>query len=373
MNKMKLSTVLLSSAALLVAGAAYAADLPAKKAAPAAAPTGCAAFGAGFFQIPGGDTCIKFSGLMKGTYGSQYDKAAKAPYAFGNGFRLNVNVNSATEMGTLAGFARYDTGSIIYANVNIAGFTFGKADSAFTFYNSDSTEQQTADYGGTANVLQYTAALGSTTSLTLSAEDQTSSANVPSGGAVSHTPDLVGNVKVTSGPATVYVGGAAHQNSTYAASTSAVWGYAGMAGVKFAATKDTTVWLEGAYASGALAYLGSNVTKNTTGSSVAQALTAVADVSANNALVSTGYMVLGAVKQTVGTGYLDLSANYVSLTDNAAAGGTTNISSVELAYAAQPVKNWFVVPSVMASSLNNSSTSVSATSTTALLRIERDF
>jgi len=48
---MKLSTLLLSSAALVVAGSSYAADLPAKKGAPAKAATGCPAFGVAFSRF----------------------------------------------------------------------------------------------------------------------------------------------------------------------------------------------------------------------------------------------------------------------------------------------------------------------------------
>ena len=62
---MKITSLLLSSAAVLVAGSAFAADLPAKKAAPAAAVVACPAFGAGFFQLPGSDTCIQFSGYVR--------------------------------------------------------------------------------------------------------------------------------------------------------------------------------------------------------------------------------------------------------------------------------------------------------------------
>ena len=62
---MKITSLLLSSAAVLVAGSAFAADLPAKKAAPAAAVVACPAFGAGFFQLPGSDTCIQLSGFVR--------------------------------------------------------------------------------------------------------------------------------------------------------------------------------------------------------------------------------------------------------------------------------------------------------------------
>ena len=57
---MKLAkSLLLGTAATLVATAgAYAADLPSKKAAPVNYVKVCDAYGAGFFYIPGTDTCI---------------------------------------------------------------------------------------------------------------------------------------------------------------------------------------------------------------------------------------------------------------------------------------------------------------------------
>ncbi len=63
-------TSLLSSAACLaVVGAAAAADLPSRKAEPASYVKICEASGAGFFYIPGSDTCLRIGGLVRGEYG----------------------------------------------------------------------------------------------------------------------------------------------------------------------------------------------------------------------------------------------------------------------------------------------------------------
>ena len=59
-------SILMASAAALVAVSAQAADLPTKKAAPAADYVKvCNAFGAGFFVIPGSDSCIKLGGRVR--------------------------------------------------------------------------------------------------------------------------------------------------------------------------------------------------------------------------------------------------------------------------------------------------------------------
>ena len=58
-------TLLLGSAATCVAGgAALAADLPTRKAAPVQYVKICDAYGAGFFYIPGTDTCLRVGGLV---------------------------------------------------------------------------------------------------------------------------------------------------------------------------------------------------------------------------------------------------------------------------------------------------------------------
>lgn len=66
---MKLAkSLLLGSAAAFVATTGYAADLPTKKAAPATYVKVCDAYGAGFFYIPGTDTCLKVSGRVRSDY-----------------------------------------------------------------------------------------------------------------------------------------------------------------------------------------------------------------------------------------------------------------------------------------------------------------
>ena len=57
--------LLASVAALATVGTGFAADLPSHKAAPASYVKICDAYGAGFFTIPGSDTCLKVGGFVR--------------------------------------------------------------------------------------------------------------------------------------------------------------------------------------------------------------------------------------------------------------------------------------------------------------------
>ena len=61
-------TLLGSAAVLMTMVGAQAADLPSKKAAPATYVKICDAYGAGFFFIPGTDTCLKIGGRVRADY-----------------------------------------------------------------------------------------------------------------------------------------------------------------------------------------------------------------------------------------------------------------------------------------------------------------
>ena len=142
---MKLSALLLSSAAVIVAGSAYAADLPAKKAAPAAAPAvaSCPSFGAGFFTIPGSDTCLKFSGRMTGDVSFSDPKGNReaAPVSLSASWRIAVDARSNTDAGVVRGFARTSGGAggnmgVDYAYAQVGGLTAGLTDTAFATLNN---------------------------------------------------------------------------------------------------------------------------------------------------------------------------------------------------------------------------------------------
>src|SRR6195256_2087998 len=154
-----IKTLLLGSAAGLVAVAgAQAADLPVK-AKPVEYVKVCSIYGAGFFYIPGTDSCIKIGGWVRAEYGFQTGNSETA-YAFGAPGRNNridsnevnmrarwvtsLDVRTQTEYGTLRAYTRAgfqtSTGDTaqgkIYterAFIQFAGFTLVKWHSYFGF------------------------------------------------------------------------------------------------------------------------------------------------------------------------------------------------------------------------------------------------
>ena len=57
-----------SAAALAVVASAQAADLPVAKAAPVEYVRVCSTYGAGFFYVPGTDSCLRISGRVRAEY-----------------------------------------------------------------------------------------------------------------------------------------------------------------------------------------------------------------------------------------------------------------------------------------------------------------
>ncbi|MCZ8314875.1 porin [Phreatobacter sp.] len=193
---------------------AQAADLPGK-AAPAEYVRICDTYGAGFFFIPGSDTCLRIGGFVRVDYGFNSSagtgnrtvgSVAMQPVSsfdalYGTNARVNVNLDarSNTEFGLLRAFGEFaayrgatsaSIGSGIHINsgvgasqrqsnillsrafIQFAGFTFGYSASFFNFYQGDVSYAR--PFGATATsttVLAYTASFGSGVSFTVSAED----------------------------------------------------------------------------------------------------------------------------------------------------------------------------------------------------------
>ncbi|GJD53372.1 hypothetical protein OPKNFCMD_6147 [Methylobacterium crusticola] len=209
--KLVKSLLLGSAAGLTVMAGAQAADLPVRKAAPVEYVRICSAYGAGFFFIPGTDTCLRVSGRARfeAAYSQGYSRGA------GNGDlmgyrglgRLNLDARTQTAYGTLRAFVRFElasrTGAYLksgtqerianafsatgvdtfgraqqYVNVDkafiqFAGLTAGRAASFYDFYAHDFEIIGTSlgsDVSST-NLLAYTATFGNGFSATLSVED----------------------------------------------------------------------------------------------------------------------------------------------------------------------------------------------------------
>ena len=294
---MKLTKRLLLGAGLAAAtgGAAAAADLASIQ--PVQYVKVCDAYGAGFFYIPGTQTCLQISGAAraqmiyaepKTVFGGRGATAA----AFNARAQVNFDARSQTPWGTLRAYFRlqsdflnnniqlnnYVVGGVPPANgmyvdkafIQFGGLTAGFATSFFDFYASADTFLLEAGSDQTTLLAAYTADFGSGFTATLSAEDrrfreagQTVGPGILGGGGATGyggnaMPDIVGNVNYTAGWGAVQLSGAVHQMRVLAP-VGSNYGFAVQAGVKLNLPMlgaGDTFYLQGAYADGAVSYLG---------------------------------------------------------------------------------------------------------------------
>jgi len=207
---MKLAkSLLLGSAAALVATAgATAADLPSKKAAPVQYVQVCSAYGAGFFTIPGTDTCLKIGGRVRADYAMSGTKdifssnastaanelaASQSLYGFEARGRVELDARTPTAYGTVqavtslrvartAGVlavsgpnssAGTASPTLEAAYMRFAGFTFGVARDNFAFMPSVMYGAgHWGSFANGANQLAYTAVLGGGLTATLAIQDR---------------------------------------------------------------------------------------------------------------------------------------------------------------------------------------------------------
>ncbi|MES1156125.1 MAG: porin, partial [Pseudorhodoplanes sp.] len=208
--KMVKSLLLGSAAGLAAVAGAQAADLPVKAKAVEYVKV-CSLYGAGFYYIPGTDTCIKIGGYVRTewnhnaggsftTFGVGSGTGANAQFNRGTDSLINrtrglfsFDVRSQTEYGTLRSFVRSGwqwttndpnsgvggSTNVVYldrAFIQFAGFTFGKTQSFFDVPDiadmTYQTEYSRNNTGGSGTpVLAYTAMLGNGVTATLSLED----------------------------------------------------------------------------------------------------------------------------------------------------------------------------------------------------------
>src|ERR1700742_1176824 len=227
--KMVKSLVLDSAAALVAVGGAQAADLPVKAKAVEYVRV-CSLYGAGFYYIPGTDTCVKIGGYLRadltvnganggqpyysgsgafheryGNYYNDYSRFAltldtrtateygvvrtfgQADFTFGTeavggGINLQSSVNTASLNGiATSNFLGSGTFGLEYAFVQFAGFTLGKSASAYVTpwqgFPGNNTAYLVGGYDTVTGInnAQYTAQFDNGVSLTVGVDD--SSAN----------------------------------------------------------------------------------------------------------------------------------------------------------------------------------------------------
>ncbi len=352
---MKLSTLLLSSAALVVAGSAYAADLPAKKGAPAAKATGCPAFGAGFFQIPGGDTCIKFQGHMKysGSYTTDSTANNVAAYSQSSRFRLETDVRNNSEIGVVRGFARVNAAtsgtSLGKAYVQVGGLTAGTNANLADIAGTNAANYGANLGGGSATGLQYDMALGGST---LSVQVVNASNNTASG--VADRPDVLIGLATKAGPADIKIVAVSQEaiNASSGSAQSSAQGYALVGRVGMTLGGGFGVAAFGGTSQAASKYTTSATRYDWDGTDKA-----------------TGSNFGGEVTFAAGSGTLAIAADQSKETLGSA---STQVNNLGVSYAATLAKGLSVEPEFVTSTTDSTSAGKS-TSNTVYLRIQRDF
>lgn len=275
--KLVKSLLLGSAAGIAAVAGAQAADLPSRKAAPVEYVRVCSAYGAGFFFIPGTDTCLRVSGRVRAEYtvGERFSQAYDAYGTRARG-RLNIDARTATAYGPLRTFFRYEltnssnfygppnqgiiapgtartsqtsTSSLLdLAFVQFGPITAGRAQSFFDFYANDYGYSTIRTADSRLNVLAYTATFGSGFSLTVSAEDRTTGtggreniafnrftgATLTQGG--QNFPDIVGSVRVDQGWGSAQLSGAFTERTTSTTAASTAFAFSTTTGLITATT-----------------------------------------------------------------------------------------------------------------------------------------
>jgi hypothetical protein len=243
--KMVKSLLLGSAAGLVAVAGAQAADLPVK-AKPVQYVKICSLYGVGFYYIPGTDMCIKIGGWVRAEYG--WGQNGNFAWGWANNNVNNRSTNNSdfrargyitadarnqTEYGTVRGYiavglSENEHGGDVAASNNFsanrafiqwAGLTFGRAQSFFDFYSNPATSYWGAFPGSDTGdggwfVMGYTAQFGNGFSATIAAEAPRRTqviGNAISGGTLTgafggtnaagayggfQVPDVVGNLRV---------------------------------------------------------------------------------------------------------------------------------------------------------------------------------
>ena len=247
---MNIKSLLIGSAAALVAvSGARAADAVVAEPEAVEYVRVCDAYGAGFFYIPGTETCLKIGGYVR--YQIDYAngdkgwrKTAKAS--------LNFTASSDTELGTLTSYIESlpalafpamlvginwkDTGDNIvqanelsidgtinldYAWISLGGLTMGYHDTAFS--GGLDGEGGTGGYGDQVHLMSYTFSGGNGFSATLSLEEDTNNVN--------WVPNIVGKVSYSAGNIGVDGWVAYDDKDGAAAAAAAAWNVKGRVSV----------------------------------------------------------------------------------------------------------------------------------------------
>jgi len=219
----------------------------------------CSLYGVGYYYIPGTDTCIKIGGYVRyeayhnevsGHYADRNPAGnfTRNSQTFGQQarFRMTADVRTQTEYGTLRSYFSFgfnflngatdaDNGGIQSAIalerafIQFAGFTFGRSDTFFGFYNGAAYGLVPMGLDGSSgpsghNVAAYTWQFGNGLSATISVEDSNARSKGVTDLSATPTalagasdmsgqklPDIVGNIRVDQAWGSAQIMGGLHQ------------------------------------------------------------------------------------------------------------------------------------------------------------------
>lgn len=414
---MNFKLALAAAAVVGLAGTAQAADLAKKAPAAADYVKVCDAYGAGFFYIPGTDTCLKIGGYAQAelrTGGHNANMLAQGVGMDLGGNRVSNNLNTRarvhinfdartnTELGLLRSFIELRaTNSSTQTGTNgvdmqkgfiqFAGLTAGRATSMFDFaaggyVTASMIETDTSDHN--VNLFAYTFSFGNGISATVSAEDPTTS----DGGtglmrgpySAVKMPDVVANIAISQAWGRAQLMGVLHQNYSSVlvagGADTAKMGYAVGGGVEvnlpmLGATDK--VYIQSIYAKGAIGYA-----LTQTGGMAPNALGVATVVPVD--FLTNGVSIFQSTAWSVAGGFhhdftkaveFNIGGSYAKYTDAvvAAQDFTQYILAGELKW--KPVAGLAITPAVEYRNVNfsNASGLADGTQWTGYLRIRRSF
>ncbi|MBF9194825.1 porin [Microvirga terrestris] len=286
--KLAKSLFLGTVAGLAAVAGAQAADLPVAKAAAVEYVRVCSTYGAGFFYIPGTETCLRVGGRVRAEYlYLEPTTRANNSIGFRARGRVALDARTATAYGLLRAYVRMEmdrntgvyfdstgrgTGTspnLAQAYIQFGGLTAGRTTSFFT--NGDVANENWGtlrfyDYPD-VNLLAYTFSFGNGFSATLSLEEGAFATNLATNlagvGAGQRAPDLVANLKYSGTWGSAQLSGALHQLRTNTlvggdyVDSELGWAASGMVNVNLPMLAEgDALWFAATYADGALGYLG---------------------------------------------------------------------------------------------------------------------
>jgi Porin subfamily len=268
---------LLASVAAL--STASAADLPSKKkAAPVEYVKVCSTYGEGFFYVPGSQSCLRISGQVRADamIGHKFVRADNLSWFSVRG-QVNLDHRTQTEYGLLRTYIRYEmtkasgaptSADLALAFVQFGGLTAGRVQSFYDFYANELNFGTLRGSDQKINAFAYTVNLGAATA-TLAVEDGTERRTPGITYAGHAMPDVVANVRVDQAWGAVQLSGAVHQTRfATIAGGDTDYGYAVQLGTKLnvpMVAENDALYLQVAYAHGAMNYLGYNAASSIRG------------------------------------------------------------------------------------------------------------